>query len=322
MPSSQRSSTLAGRLGYRLVLLDRPGRGRRWTAPFAYVWLALRTVALLVRTRPRALVVVAPPFVAPMVAVPVARLIGARVAVDVHSGALLDRRWLGSRPLLRITARLAHGAVVTLPTLVPRLRPDTLVIPDPLPDIAAGSTAVEPDLVVAVCGWAPDEPIDSLIASAAGRPWRLVLTGRARRTPQLPSNVRLSGYLPDDGYRRLLESAACVVVLTEREDTLLSGLWEALALQRPIVTSDTAALRGTFGSAVRYARSDAPSIAAAVEATLADVHAQDVVRVAAARFRVANDTALDHLRDLLALPPKVGQALQRDGATDEPPEDL
>src|SRR5262245_10442175 len=207
MPNSQRSATLAERLGYQLILLKRPGRGRRWTAPFAYAWLGLRTIALLIRMRPRAMVVVAPPFVAPVVSVPLARLLGARAAVDVHSGALLDRRWTGSGPLLRLAARLADAAIVTLPTLAPRLRRDALVIPDPLPRIDLAPTPVEAGLVVAVCGWDADEPIDALIESARGRPWRLVLTGRPRRQPELPPNVRLAGFMPDDAYHRLLASA-------------------------------------------------------------------------------------------------------------------
>jgi hypothetical protein len=322
MPSSQRSTTLASRLGYRLVLMDRPGRGRRWTAPFAYAWLAVRTLALLVRMRPRALVIVAPPFIAPLVAVPVARLLGARTAVDVHSGALLDRRWMGTGPLLRLAARLADGAVVTLPTLAPRVRRNALVIPDPLPRIEVGPLDVEADLVVGVCGWAPDEPIESLIQSANGRPWRLVLTGRTRGVWKLPPNVALAGFLPDDAYHRLLASAACVVVLTTRGDTLLSGLWEAISLERPAVTSDTAALRATFGGAVRYATADAASIRSAIDATLADPGAHGAVRAAAVRFRKANDAALEHLRRLLDPALDGIQPLDADRPTHQPPEQL
>src|SRR5204863_4489987 len=102
-------------LGLDLVLFRRPGLGRRWTAPIAYGWLAIRTASLILRRRPEALIVVAPPFVAPLIAVPLARLVGAHVVVDAHSGALLDRRWTGTGPLLRWSARFADAAVVTLP---------------------------------------------------------------------------------------------------------------------------------------------------------------------------------------------------------------
>ncbi len=110
---------------------------------------------------------------------------------------------------------------------------EVLVIPDPLPSLRPsgdGSVIKARPLVVAICGWGQDEPIEDLLASAVGRPWHLAITGRPRATPELPRNVQLTGFLEDEAYGRLLESADLVVVLTTRDETLLSGAWEALAL--------------------------------------------------------------------------------------------
>ena len=139
MPVSQRSTTIADRLGYDLVLVGRSGFRRAWTAPFAYPLSAVRTMAALVRLRPRAAIIAVPPFVAPLVAWPFLAVLRAPFAVDVHSGAVLDRRWRWSLGLVAAVARSSVAAIVTLPTLEPPFRDrgaPTLVIPDPLPDVS------------------------------------------------------------------------------------------------------------------------------------------------------------------------------------------
>ena len=138
MPISRRSETIAHLLGYELVLVDRYGFRRPWIAPLAYLWSIARTIRVLVRHRPRAAVIVAPPFVAAWVTWPFLALLRAPFAVDIHSGALLDRRWRWSVGLLAVVARRSVGALVTLPSLeapLTRLGVTSLVVPDPLPDL-------------------------------------------------------------------------------------------------------------------------------------------------------------------------------------------
>ena len=277
MPASQRSRTLAARLGFDLLLLGRPGFRRPWSAPLSYPLLAARTLGALLRRRPGSVVVVVPPVFAPLAVLPVARLLSARVAVDVHSGALLDRRWRWSLPLLRWAIRRADVCLVTVDALagsLPRTTP-LIVLPDPLPDMAAAPVAHKagrnaPALIVAVCGWGDDEPVEALVQAAAGAPWHLKVTGRMRRIVPAPGNVEFTGFLADDVYASLLARADAVVVLTTREDTLLSGAWEAIALARPLVLSGTHSLRAAFGDGVTYAGNDAPSIRAACDAVLDD----------------------------------------------------
>lgn len=305
MPFSRRSEALARRLDLGLYLLDRPGYRRIWTAPFVYPLMAVRTLWQLGRRRPHRMVVVAPPIVAALVAMPVGRLLGARIALDVHSGALLDRRWSWSMPLLRRLARSADATVVTLPSLAERLAladGQLHVIPTPMPDIRPRpDVPTEADLVVAICGWGADEPIEALIASAVDRPWRLVLTGRARGNHHLPPNVRLSGYLPNEAYLDLVASAAVVVVLTTRDQTLLAGGWEALTLGRPLVISDTPALRATFGGELILVANDADAIGAGIAAAMRD-RAAGMATSQRVRDRVWQETEgrLQRLKDALA----------------------
>ncbi len=309
MPVSQRSSTIAERLGYDLVLIDRSGFRRAWTAPLVYPVSAFRTIAALVRLRPRAAIVAVPPFVAPLVALPFLLVLRARLAIDVHSGAVLDRRWRWSLGILGWVGRRSVAAIVTLPSLEAPFRSrgvTTMVIPDPLPDLVVQQSSAPSDLdvggrplVVAVCGWGLDEPIEALVDSATDRPWGLVLTGRVRRELDPPPNVTLAGFLDDEAYVRLLAAADAVVVLTERDDTLLSGAWEAIALERPLVLSGTTALRTTFGDGIAYVDPHAASIAAGIEAVLADPDAATSVARLRTRFARENDEALAALASRL-----------------------
>jgi glycosyltransferase involved in cell wall biosynthesis len=305
MPVSRRSATLADRLRFDLALLGRSGFRRPWSAPLAYPLLAFRTIRELVRRRPRAIVVVAPPFVAPLVVLPIARLLRARVAIDIHTGALLDRRWRWAVPILAWACRRAEVAVVTLPSLAAGLQArgvDTLVVADPLPNLlvsgeASGSGDAGGGEVVAVCGWAADEPLDELCAAPRGRPWRLAITGAPRRSLETPENVELTGFLDDAAFARRLAAADAVVVLTTREDTLLSGAWEALAVERPLVLSDTQALRSTFGDGPVYVAPNAASIGAGIDAVLADRgRAAAATRALRERFGRDNDAAVGGLR--------------------------
>ncbi len=308
MPHSQRCSTLAGRLGYEVSLLGRIGFRRWWTAAIVYPFLALRSVWLILRLRPRAVVVVAPPFVAPLALAPVARLVGARFAVDIHTGALLDRRWRWSVGMLAFVCRHSAAAVVTLPSLARRLHRlgvDAVVIPDPLPifpDHVAPPPARSRPLVVSICGWGSDEPIMELLEAARNQAWDLAITGRPRTTPGLPPNVRLTGFLDDSTYGQLLASANLIVVLTRRDETLLSGAWEALALRRPVIVSATPALVETFGPRVAAAGPDARSIAAAIARVLADPDASQRSQALALRFMADNDKALVRLSGALQGP--------------------
>lgn len=305
MPVSQRSTTIAERLGYDLVLIDRSGFRRAWTAPLVYPVSAIRTIAALLRLRPRAAIVAVPPFVAPLVALPFLIALRARLAIDVHSGAVLDRRWRWALGILGWVGRRSVAAIVTLPSLEAPFRErgvTTMVIPDPLPDLVvptppASSAPAADDadgrpLVVAVCGWGLDEPIEALVGSATDRPWRLVLTGRVRRELHPPPNVTLAGFLEDAAYVQLVARADAVVVLTERDDTLLSGAWEAIALGRPLVLSETAALRTTFGDGIVYVDPDPASIAGGIDSVLADPDAAASVARLRTRFARENDEAL------------------------------
>jgi glycosyltransferase involved in cell wall biosynthesis len=310
MPVCPRCSSLGRDLGFDVVLLGRRGFRRPWTALLTYPRLVLGSVREIRRRRPSAVVVIAPPVIAPLVILPAARTVGAKVAIDVHSGALLDRRWRWSVPLLRLLAWRSSASIVTLDSLVERLgRPArrVIVMPDPLPEIAPREgqsppprEGTTPPLVVCVAGWGSDEPLAEVGAAATGQSWQLAISGKPKWDVSLPANATLTGFLGEAEYGSMLDAADVVLALTTRQETLLAGAWEGIARGRALVLSDTPALRSTFGEAAVYVAPDRRSIAAGVNQAL-ERRGELEARAAkfAAEYRRSTRHRLDRLAEII-----------------------
>jgi glycosyltransferase involved in cell wall biosynthesis len=65
----------------------------------------------------------------------------------------------------------------------------------------------------------------------------------------IPENIILTGYLPDNDYIDLLFQVDIVIVLTKMDYTLLCGCYEAIAAEKPLITSNTNALKNYFKNA-------------------------------------------------------------------------
>jgi glycosyltransferase involved in cell wall biosynthesis len=253
-----RSEDLARELGLECAFVAVGTLTDRRTAPLRHAWQAAVTLLLLLRRRPRVLVVMAPPALLVLLALVWRRLSGCRVVVDCHSKAVL-----GSPPSARL-ARRADLVLVTLPELTAGF-PQALAVHDPPAPAVEGARH---DEVVFPASWYADEPVADLLAAAAQLPdVRFAVTGRAPDGLVVPPNVRLTGYLRREDYLALLAGAPVVLALTTREATMQRAAYEAVAAGRPVVASDTAALRSYLGDAAVYAG----DLAVAVTQALADL---------------------------------------------------
>jgi glycosyltransferase involved in cell wall biosynthesis len=272
----RRSRGLSAALGAKLFEIN--VRGGRLTR---YIRSTLTTLRILFSARGSKVFVQSPSIVLANVAATFGKLAGAMVIVDAHNGGIdpLD----GSSSLLTRLARRALRksdlVIVTNQALaqrVERMGAKAFVLCDPIPDFPA-APAHEPEnaqpsaqRVVAICTWAADEPYPELIRAAAllPRDCELAITGRPRlpanQSAGLPPNIRTTGFVSDAEYIELLRTADVVVDLTTRENCLLCGAYEAVSLHKPLVVSDTMALRELLGDAAIYCTNEAESIASAI----------------------------------------------------------
>jgi glycosyltransferase involved in cell wall biosynthesis len=213
------------------------------------------------------------------------RLAGVKVIIDAHNGGIdpLDGKYAWLTRFAQRALRKSNLVIVTNAALarqVEGLGAKTFVLTDPMPDFPAarddapGSSDAAVRRVVAICTWASDEPYLELINAAALLPpgCELAITGRPRLTEaqraSLPANVRLTGFVSESDYTQLLRTADVIVDLTTRENCLLCGAYEAVSVHKPLVVSDTAALRELLEDAALYCENDARSIAAAITSAL------------------------------------------------------
>lgn len=284
----RRSRTLSAALGAELYELDYTlPRLRRWLKSIAV------TLRILTRERPQLIFAQNPSLVLSLLVVWYGRLTGRATIIDAHNAGVYpfsDRhKWHQRllRPLLQRIAdhimRLADLTIVSNPALeayVETVGGRGCVLPDPLPSFpaeAAGVQSADHPMVLFICTWAPDEPYREVIKAAARLDPRIrvYVTGNSKGRERgviepLPSNLVLTGFVPEDEFVRLLHQADVVMDLTTFENCLVCGAYEAVAAGRPMVLSSTEALRAYFRKGAVYTASDAEAIAQAIAQALAE----------------------------------------------------
>jgi glycosyltransferase involved in cell wall biosynthesis len=281
----RRTRGLAFRLGLQLREFVWPGtRAQRYGGQIG------ETLRLFQNERPRIVFVQNPSIVLAVLAILWRSVSTPRrvIVVDAHNEAIephvYDSRAI--RSVAHWVIRRADFTIVTnrfLADKVIALGGRPLVLPDPLPDVAAAAPPVlsvgEAIRILVVATYAKDEPI-GIIFEAARRLIGLVkfqITGNFRKLnpaqiASVPSNVELLGFVPEEEYWNRMRGAHAVLDLTLMEDCLVCGAYEAIAVGRPVVLSDTRALKDYFRQGAVYCRADPENVASALRQLRRDYH--------------------------------------------------
>jgi glycosyltransferase involved in cell wall biosynthesis len=141
-----------------------------------------------------------------------------------------------------------------------------VIVPDPLPDLNYHDRSkVHRDndsdkgkkfRVLFICSFDPDEPVEEVLSlDAELDDFEVIVSGNwkkmFRTLPEL-KNISFSGFLSRDDYDSLLFSADGIMTLTNKEGCLCCGAYEAFSAGKPMILSDTNALRQYFGEAPIY----------------------------------------------------------------------
>lgn len=135
-----------------------------------------------------------------------------------------------------------------------------ILLPDKIPQIDYKEI---PDLqnqkyLVNISSFAVDEPFDEIfeVANLLPKDIKLYWTGKIpkdKKMPEdIPSNIEFTGYLSFEEYHNLIGNADCILALTTEDGCLQSGAYEALAVEKPMVLSDTEALKSFFKNSAIY----------------------------------------------------------------------
>jgi glycosyltransferase involved in cell wall biosynthesis len=257
-----------------IIRSKRHGLGR-------WIEQAVNTLTLLRRQKPAILFVQNPSLALTVLAVLSRPLFAYYLVVDAHNEGVrpFERPGAFVGWLTRSLLRAADATIVSNAALVhdvakaggrPLVLPDNLPVPAPAAKHRLGEDAPH---VVVIATFRRDEPIAEIMAAAATMPEiRFAFSGDARRlrrtNVELPPNVRLTGFLPDPAYWRLLAQARVVCDLTLKPDCLVCGAYEGLALAKPMVLSDNPPTREIFGRAAVLTGSEPDEIATALRTAL------------------------------------------------------
>ena len=252
--------------------------GKKLAAPLRYTWLALRTLSLLGRERPRVVLAQNPPIFLPLLLVLVRPLYRFRLIVDHHavwSMKTLRQPFLsqGIGALEAFVSKKANANMSPNNNWTRELRArganDAFTYHDfiPEPRISKGQNSksewapfpLPPHrfLIIAGHGGHPQELLEEEVEAIRGLDnYVLVITGKREKVAHRisetnpPGNLIYPGYLDDARYDALKRSADAALSLSAELNTVPHAIHEYLADGIPTIVLKDPLLRSLFNGAI------------------------------------------------------------------------
>ena len=236
-----------------------------------------RTLALLKREKPLAVIGQNPSLVLILLLLGLRRFFGFKVVIDAHFCGV--EAYNGSGVLQRVLDYCNRAADLVIVTnegharLIRNLGGRVYVCPDPLPDLSdyCNQAEVISRKVFFICSFDPDEPTREVLKAGGillQEGFQCFFSGDYRKAGITPGdfpNLGLLGFVPEAEYYRHLFSSELVVDLTNFDNCLVCGAYEALAAGKPLVLSRKKALQEYFTLGTVFTFNYAEQIAEAIK---------------------------------------------------------
>lgn len=241
--------------------------------PLRYLACTVRTIRLIKRRQPQVVFAPNPSIVLTCLLLGLKHILGYRFAIDAHYAGIIavNRNW-AIQKVLDFCNRRADLVIVTNEThqrYVEGIGGNALICEDPLPDIEHYAEGVTEQVkkIFCICSFDVDEPYAQMFDAAAilqAEGYSFWVSGNYARSgivrEQWP-HVNFLGYVAIEEFYLHLAEAQVVVDLTMQENCLLCGAYEAMAINKPLVTSKTIALQNYFTSGTVFVDHESESIA-------------------------------------------------------------
>jgi glycosyl transferase family 1 len=262
-------------IGGRVVFLNLLF-GKKLAAPLRYAFLALRTLSLLGRERPRVVLAQNPPIFLPVLLVLTKRFYRFKLVIDHH--AVWSMKTLrqpilsqGIGALERFASGQAESNMSPNNNWTRELRArgatDAFTYHDFIPKPPTTTKKVNEwtrnplpphrFLVIAAHGGHPQELLEEEIAAVSGlQDYLLVITGKREKLEHRisrlhpSSNVIYPGFLDDESYESLKRSADAALSLSTEINTVPHAIHEYLADGLPTIVLKDSLLRSLFDGAI------------------------------------------------------------------------
>lgn len=247
-----------------------------------YATCIRRTVGLLFMERPSVVICQNPSMALTLLLLRLRSFFGFRVAIDAHFGGIdASNGSNASQKTLDWCNRSAELVIVTNENHARHVRDlggRAFICPDPLPDLSRYK-GLAPEIAkkaFLICSYDVDEPFREVFKAAAmlaSEGYRFSVSGKYQKagiSPQDYPHVDLLGFVPEDDFYRHLFTSQLVVDLTDNDDCLVCGAYEALEAGKPLILSKKMALQEYFTGGTVFTENKAGDIAAAVRIAYAE----------------------------------------------------
>jgi hypothetical protein len=249
---------------------------------FRYIFQAAETLMILFYERPRAVIVQNPPVFAPLTCWLYCYLTGAKLAIDSHTAAFLDDKWIRFYSKFKYVAKRAsinscHNfknleilkSWGVEPAMVMQFFNPTYDLEklnNPLLNEKIEQALRQSNFpVMMVNRFASDDDWQTVIETAKlMSEAAFFITGDFKLADvareKLPANVYLTGYLNHNEFLKLMWRSRVILAFTLRPDTVLWSIREIMALAKPFITTDSEVLRHYFNEVALFTKSDAKEL--------------------------------------------------------------
>ena len=238
-----------------------------------YLKSIYKSINVIYHDKPTVVAAQNPSIILAITAILICKLFGKGIIIDAHNSGIYPCE--GKNPfLLSIAKWIQKKSDLTIVTnnelkkVVESNGGRAFVLPDRIPEVNnIKRIPLEGRHAIAyICSFSDDEPYLNVIEAAKLLPpdIKIYITGKyydRLKGKKIPENVILLGYISDEKYWSLLKSADIIMDLTLRENCLVCGAYEAVAIAQPLILSNTKALKAYFNRGCIYVGSSVASIA-------------------------------------------------------------
>lgn len=232
-----------------------------------YIYLVKETIIKINRFKPSTLIVQNPSIVLTLLAVMLKPLFKYQLIVDAHNEAIqpfTHNYWI-IRVISNFLIKFSNYTIVTnmyLAKIVECNEGQAVILPDRLPKIGKLENI---DInkytfnIILIATYAADEPIKEIIEAACELENEITLyvTGNNSKLDkefkkQLPDNIVFTGFLSNKSYWSYLKSANAIIDLSLKDNCLVCGAYEGIAVEKPLILSGSQATKDYFSKGVVY----------------------------------------------------------------------
>jgi len=225
----------------------------------------IMTLKILWKEKPQLVFCQNPSIVLSFCLVIIKRLLKMKVCVDAHNAGLFPKE--GNSFVLKFLSRFIQRKADLTIVSNERLKKyvevnggKSCILEDKIPSIP-----IEKPLnlqgrknILFICSFANDEPYEVVFEAARNLDTGITIyvtgnyEGKVKQISKLSDNIIFTGYIPENEYIKMLNSVDVVIDLTTRENCLVCGAYESLSVEKPMILSDTQAIRSYFSMGAVY----------------------------------------------------------------------